>query len=194
MKAKKPAEIIEWVEQTVKVGDLVPYERNPRKISKEAFARLVDNIKKNGYHQRILATPDLRVIGGHQRIKALETIGMPTVKVLTPDRPVSEAQFRELLIKDNLPFGQFDDEMLAADYTAEELTEWGMPEEWMPDRTVATEGLTDEDAAPEPPADPITVLGDVWLLGNHRLMCGDSTSVDAVEILMGGGQSRYGFH
>ena len=187
MKAKKPdTDIIEWVEKTVKVSSLKPYERNPRKINDQAFARLVENIKKNGYHQRILATDDLRVIGGHQRIKALEAIGMTTVKVLTPDRAIPDAQFRELLIKDNLPFGEFDAEMLALDFSPEELLEWGMPEEWMPDTTEATEGLTDEDAVPEPPAEPVTVLGDVWLLGNHRLMCGDSTSIDAVEQLMHG--------
>ncbi len=185
-KAISPVEIIEWVEQTVSVDSLTPYERNPRKISKDAFSRLVENIKKNGYHQRILATPDFRVIGGHQRIKALEAIGMATVKVLTPDRAVSDAQFRELLIKDNLPFGEFDPEMLAADFSAEELLEWGMPEAWMPDRTVGTEGLTDEDATPELPVTPVTVLGDIWLLGNHRLMCGDATSLDAVEKLMDG--------
>ena len=85
MKAKASKDLIEWKERKVKVSALKPYERNPRRISEAAFKRLVEGIRRNGYHQRIIATPDLRVIGGHQRIKALKELGIADVMVLTPD-------------------------------------------------------------------------------------------------------------
>lgn len=186
----KNEKIIEWLEQEVAVADLQDFDRNPRKISAESFNRLVDDIRTNGYHQRIIATPDLRVIGGHQRKKALIELGIETIRVLVPDREISDEKFREMLVKDNLPFGEFDFGILEQDYDFDELVGYGMPEDWLKCFDVApTEGLTDEDAIPEPPAEPISVLGDLWLLGNHRLMCGDSTSIDAVEKLMGGGKA-----
>lgn len=186
-KAKK-SKMIEWQEREVAVADLQDFERNPRKISNAAFERLVDDIRTNGYHQRIIATPDLRVIGGHQRKKALIELGIETIRVLVPDCAISDEKFKEMLIKDNLQFGEFDFGMLTGDdWDFEKLVDWGMPEAWLDGlKTTHVEGLTDEDAIPEPPAEPISVLGDIWILGNHRLMCGDSTSIDAVEKLMDG--------
>lgn len=183
-KPKSPA--IEWIEREVAVADLKPYERNPRRISKEAFARLVSDLRLNGYHQRIIATPDLRVIGGHQRIKALQEIGLERVKVLTPNRDIPPAQFREMLVKDNLPFGEFDFDMLSADFEPDELIEWGMPAEWLQLPDGGEEGNTDPDEVPAVAAAPISVRGDVWLLGDHRIMCGDSTSATDVETLLDG--------
>jgi ParB-like chromosome segregation protein Spo0J len=124
-------EPIEWAEQTLPVGDLKPYERNPRRITKEAYERLVDSLKTMGYHQRIIAQPDGRVIGGHQRIQALKQLGYKTVKVLVPSRELTYDEFRQLLIQDNLPFGDFDFDALANDFDREELISFGMPEGWL---------------------------------------------------------------
>jgi ParB-like chromosome segregation protein Spo0J len=71
--------MIKWTEKSVKVSALKPFERNPRRISQEAFNRLKKSLSENGYHQRIIVTKDLRVIGGHQRIKALKEIGLKEV-------------------------------------------------------------------------------------------------------------------
>lgn len=178
---------IKWIERKVKVNDLLPYERNPRSISKESYEKLKASLESNGYHQRILATNDLRIIGGHQRIKALKSLKIKEIEVLVPDPEITDEQFRQILVQDNLPFGEFDMDMLSADFDVDELIEWGMPESWLPDMKVETvAGLTDEDAVPEAPEHPVTVLGDVFLLGNHRLMCGDSTQIEAVEKLMDG--------
>jgi site-specific DNA-methyltransferase (adenine-specific) len=90
----------------------------------------------------------------------------------------------QFMIKDNLSFGDWDYDLLANEWNIDDLTDWGMdlwdtePEEM--------QGLTDEDEVPEAPEEPITKLGDVWILGEHRVMCGDSTSKEAVEILMDG--------
>ena len=119
-----------WSEKTVKLADLRPYERNPRLITKEAYDRLKAAIAKLGFHQRILCQPDLGVIGGHQRLKALKELGYVDVNILVPDRFLSSDEFRQLLIQDNLPFGQHDFDILSADFDMEELKEWGMPESW----------------------------------------------------------------
>lgn len=178
--------MIRWTEKTVSVAELRPYERNPRIISDAAYERLKASLKENGYHQRIIAQPDLRVIGGHQRFRALKELGIDEVQVLVPSEELTEAQFRRILIQDNLPFGTFNLEMLAADFTMPELTAWGMPDEWLKGFGKPTEGLCDPDAIPPAPAEPISVCGDVWTLGGHRLMCGDSTKAEDVAKLMDG--------
>lgn len=122
--------MIEWIERRVAVSDLKPYEKNPRLISDEQYAALVKSIRENGYHQRILATRDLRVIGGHQRIKALNELGIVKVAVLVPDSEIPDEQFRRLLIQDNLPFGEWDKAMLAADFKREDLESWGFEVDW----------------------------------------------------------------
>jgi site-specific DNA-methyltransferase (adenine-specific) len=109
--------VIKWSEKTVKVSDLKPFERNPRRISQDAFNRLKKSLAENGYHQRIIATKDLRIVGGHQRIKALKELGLKQIAVLVPDKELSAEQFRRLLIQDNLPFGEWDFELLSADFS-----------------------------------------------------------------------------
>lgn len=130
---------IEWIEKTVKVKDLRPYERNPRRITEDDFNRLKDSLKRNGYHQRILVMNDLSVIGGHQRIRALQELGIKEVKVLFPDQEISEEQFKEIMVRDNLFYGQWDFDILSSDFEQEQLAEWGMPKEWLPNFAPATE-------------------------------------------------------
>lgn len=179
-------EAIQWTEKKVALSKLKPYERNPRMITKEAYDRLKEAIQKLGFHQRILCQPDLSVIGGHQRIKALKELGFKEIQVLIPHRVLTEDEFRQLLIQDNLPFGQHDFAILAADFDVAELIEWGMPESWLGDLTKeVSEGLTNPEDAPEPSANPVSKLGDVWVMGNHRIICGDSTSADVVVKLLG---------
>lgn len=174
-----------WVEKTVDVKTLKPYERNPRRISKEAFEKLKASLRDNGYHQRILCTSDGLVIGGHMRIKALTEIGVKQVPVLVPDRELTEEEFRRILVQDNLSFGEFDLDILSADFEVPELLEWGFPEALLGDFSRgAAAGLTDPDATPEVRADTVSKPGDIWLLGGHRLMCGDATSADNVAALL----------
>jgi len=176
-----------WAEQTAKLKDLKPYERNPRRISKEAFAKLKQSIEQDGFHQRILCTPNLKVIGGHQRIKALQDLGWKEVQVLTPSRELTEDEYRRLLIRDNLQAGEWDMDTLANEFTPEELTDWGFPEELLPKQEgVVNEPDADEDEAPSAPAIAKTVRGDVYTIGSHRLMCGDSTLIDDVDKLRNG--------
>jgi len=144
--------MIKWTERTVKVKDLKPYERNPRRISQDAFNRLKKSLTKNGYHQRIIASKDLRVVGGHQRIRALRELGIKEIAVLVPNKVLTAEEFRRILIQDNLPFGEWDFELLSADFSIEELTDFGMPEKWLDDGEEAEPekdetGSDDEDDA-----------------------------------------------
>ncbi len=176
---------IQWIERIVSVESLKPYERNPRKISKESYAALKASITELGFHQRILCQPDLSIAGGHQRVRALKELGFKEIAVLVPDRTLTDDEFRRLLVTDNPPFGDFDFDMLAVDYDVGELGEWGMSDKMLASLPeTANEGLTDPDEVPEPPEIPKTVLGDLWLLGEHRLLCGDSTAADTVSKLL----------
>jgi hypothetical protein len=183
-------EKIVWSQKTIKINDLKDYDKNPRKISKDAFDRLVRDIQEDGYHSRIKANTDYTIIGGHARKKALLKAGYKStddIQVLIPDRTLSDEEFKRINIKDNLIFGDFDFDILANEFNQDDLIEWGMPADWLNvESQELNAGLTDDDAVPGLAEDAITVLGDVWVLGDHRLMCGDSTSIDSIEKLMQG--------
>ena len=119
---------IEWREHIVAVDQLKPFEQNPRTITDEAFKTLKKSLKETGYHQRILATPDLRIIGGHMRIKALQELGIKNVVILTPDRPLTDEEFKRILIQDNWLAGKFDMDILASEFDLKALTDFGLPE------------------------------------------------------------------
>lgn len=123
-------EKITWIEKTVKIGDLKDYPKNPRKFSKDDFNRLVRDIKQDGYHKRILVDIDLTIIGGHKRKEALLKAGFSLkddIKVLMPSRKLTQDEFDRLNVKDNLYFGEFDFDMLADFFDADQLADWGMP-------------------------------------------------------------------
>ena len=132
---------------------------------------------------RPLVVADGVVVGGNMRLLAMKDLGFREVSVIDVTEWTQEKR-DEFMIKDNLSFGDWDYDLLANEWNIDDLTDWGMdlwdtePEEM--------KGLTDEDEIPEAPKEPTTKLGDVWLLGEHRVMCGDSTSKEAVEILMDG--------
>lgn len=176
--------MISWNEKTVNVSALKPFERNPRKISARDLDELKKRISEDGYHQRILATNDFRIIGGHQRIRVLKELGITQIQILVPDVELPDDIFRRILIKDNIGLGEFDLDILREDYAAELLLDFGMPQEIMRQLERATQGLTDPDSVPDVPSDPSSRLGDIWLLGDHRLACGDCTNAVDVEKLL----------
>lgn len=176
------------------VKSLIPYARNARTHSDEQVDQIAASINEWGWTTPVLIDPDNVIIAGHGRIMAAQKLGLETVPCMIADG-WTEAQKKAYIIADNklaLNAG-WDNELLAVefgelkqlDYDLE-LTGFGLDEigELMPDPI--QDGLTDEDAVPEPPEQPVTVEGDIWVLGSHRLMCGDSTSIDAVEKLMDG--------
>lgn len=129
---------ITWAEKTVHIKDLKPYERNPRRISKEAFTKLKESLEQDGYHGRMLCTPELKVIGGHQRLKVLKELGYKEVNVLVPDRELTEDEYRRILIRDNLQAGEWDMDELANSFTIDELKDWGFPEHTLAEKVEET--------------------------------------------------------
>jgi len=176
------------------VADLIPYINNSRTHSDEQVAQIAASIKEFGWTNPILVDGDNGIIAGHGRLLAARKLGyekVPTIELsdLTP------MQRKAYVIADNklaLNAG-WDNEVLAIELNQllvddYDLSLLGFNDEELGNLlgTDIVEGLTDEDAVPELQPDPISKLGDVWLLGNHRVMCGDSTSIDAVDKLMDG--------
>jgi DNA modification methylase len=177
----------------VQVEDLIPYALNSRTHSDEQVAQLAASIREFGFTNPILIDQDSNLIAGHGRLLAARKSKMDQVPAVVVTG-LDDRKRRALVIADNklaLNAGWDDDalrvelEDLAGDFgelmgfSEDELVDLLRNEE-------GTEGLTDEDAVPDAPEVPVTVEGDVWVLGRHRLMCGDSTSIDAVEKLMDG--------
>lgn len=175
-----------------KTGILIPYARNSRTHSEAQTQQIAASIREFGFTNPVLIDEDNGIIAGHGRVQAAQLLGMDEVPCIVLSG-LSEAKKRAYIIADNklaLNAG-WNDEMLRLEF--QDLQEMGFDldltgfsaeelDKLMPKQV---DGLTDEDAVPDAPVEPVTVLGDIWILGNHRLMCGDSTSIDAVERLIG---------
>lgn len=183
--------------ETRLVADLIPYAANSRTHSDAQVAQIAASIKEFGWTNPILIDGENTIIAGHGRLLAARKLGMESVPAIILDH-LSKAQQRALVIADNqlaLNAG-WDIDMLKAEIEDLNLENFDLSLLGFDDKFLdgllepePSEGLTDEDAVPAVPEVPITVEGDVWVLGNHRLMCGDSTSIDAVEKLMDGAKA-----
>jgi len=180
--------------KAVSVESLIPYARNSRTHSDAQVDKIAASIKEFGFLNPVIVDGDSGIVAGHGRILAAKKLGMTDVPAIEASH-LSDAQRRAYIIADNrlaLDAG-WDDEMLRVEFSDLqeagfdlELTGFTLDEIDALQVEEIPEGLTDEDAVPEAPAVPVTVEGDVWLLGKHRVMCGDSTSIDAVDTLMDG--------
>lgn len=177
----------------VNVEDLIPYALNSRTHSDEQVAQLAASIREFGFTNPVLIDEQANLIAGHGRLLAARKLKMKQVPAVVV-KGLDDRRRRALIIADNklaLNAG-WDEEALRVeleDLAADFGALMGFSDDELVDllkKAEPTEGLTDEDAVPEVPAVPVTVEGDVWLLGRHRLMCGDSTSIDAVDKLMAG--------
>ena len=181
----------------VKIEKLIPYARNARTHSDEQVAQIAASIKEFGWTNPILVDGDKGIIAGHGRLAAARKLGMTEVPVIELAH-LTDTQKKALILADNklsLNAG-WDNEMLMLEIKELELEGFdlgltGFDAEELEALTPVevTDGLVDEDATPEVPAEAITKPGDVWLLGKHRLMCGDSTSIDAFDKLMAGSKA-----
>ena len=183
--------MLNWTSKTIQISELKEYEHNPRRIGQKEFEKLVISIKEDGYHQRIIVNQDNVIIGGHQRKKALLEAGLKetdTVEVLIPDRKLTQEELDRINIRDNLSFGEYDFDILANRFNVETLVDFGLPG----DMLVGFDDdnlLADSEDSPELetlPANTKAKLGDVYIFGNHRLMCGDSTNPQHVDKLLNG--------
>jgi site-specific DNA-methyltransferase (adenine-specific) len=170
----------------VALSSIKPNPDNPRIIKDDKFRKLVDSIRSFPEMlelRPIVVNADNVVLGGNMRLKACQAAGLTEVPIILASGLTDEQQ-REFIIKDNVGFGEWDWETLANEWDAEQLAEWGLD---IPDFEKVTEdGLTDPDDVPEAPVTPTTVLGDLWLLGEHRVSCGSSLDQSARDTLVDG--------
>ena len=178
---------------------LVPYCRNPRR-NEHAVPKMASLIKEFGFKVPVVARSDGSVVDGHLRLMAARHLGMETVPVVLADEwtPAQVKAFR-IAVNKSAELAEWDlgllrievEELQDMDFDLE-LTGFELPEldEILgADADGGTEGQTDPDAVPEAQEEPVSRLGDVWLLGRHRLMCGDSTDAGSVALLMAGGKA-----
>jgi len=175
------------------ISDLIPYANNARTHSDEQVTQIASSIKEFGFNNPILIDKDNGIIAGHGRLEAAKKLGyteVPTIKL----EHLTDTQRKAFILADNrialnsgwdttllsLELKELDTELdlTSLGFDAKELAALLAPEQ--------VEGNTDEDSVPDVPEEPITKPGDIYKLGNHRLMCGDSTSIDAVDKLLDG--------
>lgn len=179
------------------ISELIPYINNSRTHSDEQVTQIASSIKEFGFTNPVLIDAAGGIIAGHGRVMAAKKLNLTEIPCIVLDA-LTEAQKKAYIIADNqLPLNagwDLDKLKLEIETLGEldfNIDLLGFDDEFLDGLldTQVEEGLTDEDAVPEPPETPVSVLGDIWQLGNHRLMCGDSTSIDAVEKLMDGNKA-----
>jgi len=185
--------------KNVDVDVLIPYAMNSRQHDETQVAQIAASIREFGFTNPILVDEKNNLIAGHGRIMAARKLQMEQVPAVVVTG-LDDRKRRALIIADNKIAlnSTWDEESLIIEL--EDLSDdfgelIGFSESELVNllKTDEVEGLTDDDAVPDAPEVPVTVDGDIWVLGNHRLMCGDSTSIDAVEKLMDGKKANLCF-
>jgi site-specific DNA-methyltransferase (adenine-specific) len=172
---------------------LIPYARNARTHSDEQVAQIAASIKEWGWTNPVLVDEGGQIIAGHGRVSAARTLGLKDAPVMVA-AGWTDAQKRAYVLADNklaLNAG-WDNDLLAVELADLKALDFDLdltgfsPDEVEKIAGQTDEGLTDADAAPEPAADPVSQLGDIWICGQHRVMCGSSLDQTAVEALCAG--------
>lgn len=177
--------------EIVNIESIQPYINNPRKLKDSAIDKVAKSIKEFGFRQPIVVDANRIIVVGHTRYRASKKLGLKEVPITIADNLTPE-QINAYRIADNRTNeeAEWDIDLLKTEIKELELADFnldltGFDEDQLNDFLFEEqEGLTDEDEVPEGPEEPITKLGDIWKLGNHRLMCGDSTKEDDVKILI----------
>jgi len=174
--------------QIVKISEVKVNPNNPRLIKDDKFNKLVESIKNFPEMlniRPIVVNQDMIILGGNMRYKACKEAGLKEIPIFITD--LSEEKQREFLIKDNVSGGEWDWELLANEWNVEELEDWGVDIPVFETDEILEAKEDDFDATP--PEIPITILGDLYEIGGHRLLCGDSTCSDTVAKLMNGNKA-----
>jgi len=171
--------------KVVKITEIKGNPNNPRIIKDDKFKKLVESIKafpEMVNVRPIVVNTDMIVLGGNMRLKAMKEVGWKEapIQIVNWD----EQKQKEFIVKDNVGYGEWDWDDLANNWDAEELIEWGLDIPHFDAKVLEAE--EDDFAAPEGGIETDIVLGDLFEIGEHRLLCGDSTDSDQVAKLMNG--------
>jgi hypothetical protein len=179
--------------ETIKTAELIPYARNSRTHSESQVAQIAGSIREFGFTNPVLIDADNGIIAGHGRVLAAQKLGQDKVPCIRLGH-LTDTQRRAYVIADNklaLNAG-WDEEMLGLELADLASLDFDVSLTGFSEDELAgllaetTEGETDEDAVPEVPVDPVTVMGDVWILGRHRIACGDCTDQLVVSRALNG--------
>jgi len=175
-----------WRTEKRKIKDLKLFDGNPRKMSDKQAEQLLESLKKFNYVELIAIDQNNRVIAGNMRVQALKKLGRDDeeIEVRVPSRPLTEEEAREYLLRSNKNTGEWDYDLLA-NFSEEELNRVGFESEEL-DKIFDLDLGEKEDEVPEPRKETNIKYGDIFQLGNHRVMCGDATKKEDVEKLMNG--------
>jgi DNA modification methylase len=179
---------LSWTTGVREVKDLLPWQENPRKISKQALDKLKKKIVQNGFHSVIVIDTDNTILSGNQRKVALMELGINTVDVMIPSRKLSDAERRRIGIESNINDGEWDFEKLKS-FDLELLQFAGFDEKelvkfWDEEKDTKDDKF-DVDKELRKIKTPQTKLGDLIVMGNHKLLCSSSTDITAVKKLFG---------
>ena len=181
---------ITWHLEKRKLKDLQAYYKNPRRLTDKQWEHLRTSLDKFGLIDRPCINANGTIIGGHQRINVMMKDGEEEIEVMVPDRLLDNAEVEELNIRLNKNTGEWDFDILANEWDQDDLLSWGF------DATEFDLGEidvieTDEEAdngTISPPSDPVSKLGDIYELNQHRIICGDSTDPDIVLAILDGNE------
>jgi DNA modification methylase len=173
------------------INSIQPYINNPRKLKDSAIDKVAMSIKEYGFRQPIVVDANRIIVVGHTRYRASKKLGLKEVPITIAEN-LTQEQINAYRIADNRTNeeAEWDLELLKTEIKELELADFnldltGFDEDQLNNMLFEEkQGLTDEDEVPEAPEEPITKLGDIWKLGNHRLMCGDSVDYEDVHKLM----------
>jgi len=172
------------------ITSIKPYENNPRKLKDAAIEKVAMSLKEYGFRQPIVVDKDRIIVVGHTRYRASKKLGFKEVPITVADNLTPE-QINAYRIADNRTAeeSEWDSELLKMEIKELEAKDFkldllGFNEDQLNDMLFEEkQGLTDEDEVPEAPQEPISKLGDIWILGKHRVMCGDSTFIDNIDLV-----------
>jgi len=172
---------MKWHTEIRKISELKEWENNPRTISDKAYQRLKEAIEKRGFHDIIKIDENNVVLSGNQRLKILKELGYKEVECKVPDGKLTQKQKEQVALESNIQDGEWDMDRLAEEFS-DVMEEIGFGD-LLPD--IVEEVKEDDYEEPEELGTNVK-LGDIYQLGEHRLMCGDSTKIEDVEKLTNG--------
>ena len=168
-----------------KLSEIVPYAKNAKKHDKKQISNVAESIKQYGFVQPVVIDRDGVIVIGHCRVEAAKKLGMKTVPCVCVDELTPEQVNALRLVDNKSNESAWDFDLLAEELPELDLSafdfDWGLRDE-------LDDSVVEDDYDPVLPAEPKSKLGDVYQLGDHRLMCGDSTSLTDVQKLVGGAQ------
>lgn len=182
---------LHWHTEQRKVSELISWDKNPNKMSEKERQDLHQSFKKFNYVEAVIIDIDNRLIGGHNRTHELMSSGKgdEVIDVRVPNRKLTPKEFEELAIRLNKNRGHWDEDMLASFFDADDLKNWGFADEELNDIFGDLQELIDDEFDLEKELEkikvPVTQPGDIYVMGKHKLLCGDSTCADNWSKLMG---------